>query len=387
MKKVIIISNTPIEQSDRDFILNLRVISNLDSSSIKNSYDVVIRDLNSLEQKDLYSASVIIFNRAAFFSKAVLPLLKAAAKSGIGIIYDIDDYLLEVPAYSASNSAYRSNMSLFVKNMRFADVVTVSTADLASEMKAYSSNIIVVPNTLEFRKLPKRKDSATKPVRILLSSGDNLKIQSFRDDFLKVISDVKKRYINRVEIILVGRFDNLKTDDSLFDKNYHHMRHDEYDKFLYELDADIALVPLAGKEDSETYRMHRCKSNIKFLENAQNGICGIYSRVEPYLLVENMSEGLVVENSYEAWFGALCSLIDNEKLREKIRENAYKKAVSAFSKEVSQRVWLQLLDKAAMKENQKCCFSSRLISSHICFMQFKSYIFIKKAIRFFLSRE
>ncbi len=387
MNKVIIISNSPLEQLSRDFILNLRVISNIDSPSIKNSYDVIIRDLNSLKLKDLRDASVIVFNRAAFFSKAVFPLLKAADKLEIGIVFDIDDYLLEVPDYSASNSAYRSKMSLFAKNMKFADVVTVSTADLASEMNSYSSNTIVVPNTLELGKLPKRKDSATKPVRILLSSGDNLKIRSFREDFFKVISDVKTRYKNRVEFILVGRFDNLMLKEGIFDKTFPHMKHEEYGRFLNNLGADIALVPLGGKEDPETYRMHRCKSNIKFLENAQYGICGIYSQVEPYFSAENMVDGLVVENSYASWFEALCLLIDNDRLIEKIRTNAYIKAVSSFSKEVSQRAWLQLLEKAVKKGNQKCCFSSRLISSHLCFLQYKSYIFTKKTIRFFLSLE
>lgn len=87
--------------------------------------------------------------------------------------------------------------------------------------------------------------------------------------------------------------------------------YDYYPKIGY-LNFDIGLAPL------QDTIFNRCKSPLKFYEYSVFGIPTAASNVIPYSLECNY----LIDNTYESWFEKLGALIENEKLRKDIAEEA-----------------------------------------------------------------
>jgi glycosyltransferase involved in cell wall biosynthesis len=94
----------------------------------------------------------------------------------------------------------------------------------------------------------------------------------------------------------------------------------DYDRYLaFKLSRgwDIGIAPLRG-EPFETY-----KTNVKYREYGGCGIAGIYSRVPPYVdYVTDGENGLLVDNTVDAWSSALDRLIADDALRARIAASA-----------------------------------------------------------------
>jgi glycosyltransferase involved in cell wall biosynthesis len=85
--------------------------------------------------------------------------------------------------------------------------------------------------------------------------------------------------------------------------------------------ATIAIAPL--RDDS----FNAAKSDIKTLDYALARIPAIYSDVGPYAdAVSHEQTGLLCKNNSPSWSEAIVTLLNNEGLREKIREAAFERA-------------------------------------------------------------
>jgi glycosyltransferase involved in cell wall biosynthesis len=85
--------------------------------------------------------------------------------------------------------------------------------------------------------------------------------------------------------------------------------------------ATIAIAPL--REDP----FNAAKSDIKTLDYGLARIPAIYSEVGPYATaVSHEQTGLLCKNTSRSWSEAIISLLENESLREKIREAAFERA-------------------------------------------------------------
>jgi hypothetical protein len=335
MKKHIIISIISVDNNEKknNYSFYLRILSVL-SYNKPDSIKLRSLTIKELKYKDICETDVFIFYREIFLYNFFYPFLKQIKNKKI-IIYDIDDYLLSVPSYSFSYTFFNNiNKSGFIKNIKLADLVITSTEYLEKEMQKMSNNVIVIPNTLNVLEEEKISCNDNKVIKILLCSSDNLKIQTFRKDFIKVLQSVKEKYKNKIELNMLG-FIELQCASNIFDRVFSIMAYNNYFNFIEKNNFDIGLVPLGGAEDPDSVLMHSCKSNIKFLEFAKYGISGIYSNVPAYYCVKDHEDGILVDNNYESWFKAICELIDNNSLREKIINNSYQKLKNNYNLKIS----------------------------------------------------
>ena len=91
-------------------------------------------------------------------------------------------------------------------------------------------------------------------------------------------------------------------------------------------DFDIGLAPMVPTEFS------RYKHYNKFVEYASYGIVGVFSDVEPYTFaIRNGENGLLCENTADAWYEAIAGLIEDRDRLEKLRDCCLQEAETVYS--------------------------------------------------------
>lgn len=351
-KNIVVFLESKLEKTiKRNYTFTLRIKSNLDSGAIQERFNVKYLKFTNLKMKDIVEGDVFIFFKSHFFLRSTKKLIQIIKAYGKKVIYDIDDYYLVIPDYSFSKHLNKGKrVEIFRTNLLLSDWIVVSTEPLSEQFVQYNKNVKVIENTLQFKDREKIPDK-TKIVTILVTSSDNLKINIFKNDFVKCLYDIKNKYKEKVKIVFLGKFSNVDNITSLADEFIDRIPPEEYQDYLIKGNFNIGLVPLGGEEDPETLLSHSCKSNIKFLEFADFAIAGVYSNVKPYQDIVNYKEGLIVNNNYSEWFSAISDLIQNEQLRNDIIINSRKKFENNFSKKISQEKYLHLFN------NMNCCES------------------------------
>jgi glycosyltransferase involved in cell wall biosynthesis len=106
----------------------------------------------------------------------------------------------------------------------------------------------------------------------------------------------------------------------------------QYKRAIRDAGYLFAIVPLGGREDSETLFFNSCKSCIKYIDYGSLGIPGIYSRSPVYeQAVTHMKTGYLVENTQPEWETAMETLFADKSLRDSMRRQAYADTVERFS--------------------------------------------------------
>ncbi|MBP7902022.1 MAG: glycosyltransferase [Spirochaetes bacterium] len=234
-----------------------------------------------------------------------------------------------------------------IDNIERSDLVVVSTHYLRSRFLKYNKNTFICENTIfvdNFKK-PLKNSSV---VNILITSGDNLKLNLFKDDFLLSLKNIKRKFGDNVILYFLGKFSNVENISQVADHVIDKLSPARYLEFLRVNDFHIGLVPLGAEEDPETLVSHSSKSNIKFLEFAANGIAGVYSEIEPYKMIDTGSSGILVKNNLNDWYHSIEKLVCDYNLRERIVRNSQKVVKKRYSKEISRDKWLELLNNLSL---------------------------------------
>lgn len=134
------------------------------------------------------------------------------------------------------------------------------------------------------------------------------------------------KYRDKIELVLIGNV-NLPEKLKRF-SNYIKLKPaGDYKYLLNNLyKCDINLVPLIFNDFNAT------KSNIKFIDAGLVKIPSICSKIGDYSILESGKDSILIEtNSENEWFRKLSILIEDEKLRQKLGENAYKRINQEFT--------------------------------------------------------
>ncbi|MGH8380255.1 glycosyltransferase [Pseudomonas sp.] len=180
--------------------------------------------------------------------------------SGARRIYEIDDYILDVPKKNDHARNLPTNMrDLVTRGIALCDRLVVSTQPLADALSDMHHDIRVVPNMLAphlWLDLQSRRQTSIKP-RVGWAGGT-----SHRGD-LELIADVVKELANEVDWVFFGMCPpSLRP----YIKEFHGgVPLDIYPQKLASLNLDLALAPL------EVNLFNDCKSNLRLLEY---GACG-----------------------------------------------------------------------------------------------------------------
>ena len=292
------------------------------------------RPTPKVNMAEILEAELVVFQRCR--SLRSLCLFLAARCAMRRVVYDIDDYLLELPKESGCifDKEAVENMRLMIA---MADLVTCSTLPLAEKLRDLNANVEVVANSVEPRgRLP---SSADQPVRLFISNTDYFKLTFSREPFFRAIGDVLEKH-GAAQMVVVGRscpevahlqnrFGSRVIVHEGFIPDYN-----EYLQLLESVQPGIGLVPL------EASSFHSFKSNIKYLDFGAFGIPAIFSDVPPYHdSIQHGRTGILTPNTYEGWFHAMDRLIADPQRRTAMGMTALDDVTENFHKSDRTMQW------------------------------------------------
>lgn len=326
---------------------------------------------------------VIVFPRLAAGKKS-LYLIEELKKDGKLVVVDYDDNVWEVgplsPHYAdfgefehnykhptrgmvplwkdgENNFHIKENIErreLVGKALASASLVTTTTEILAEEFRRYNPNVAVLPNCVDldrWKKLP------------LLPHRDEFRIfwaggSSHYEDWLilaPVLPEIFAKY-PQVKLVLVGvKFEGpisqLPKDRVEF--------HSWEDNLSYPLRsailaADLSLIPLQDNA------FNRCKSPIKWIEQAALEVPCVVSNVSPYREIYNGYNAAMVEgNNKDAWVAAISTMIEQPLVRRRMAEEGRKYVEQHFDMNKQAVRWLEVyqehLDRVKKPVEELAC--------------------------------
>ncbi|ACK84797.1 glycosyltransferase [Methylorubrum extorquens] len=260
-----------------------------------------------------------------------LRILDACSERDLPIVYDLDDDLVDVPDDHIYADYLLPRREVVQRFIGAADLVTVSTQPLAEKPGLMAGRCIVIPNALD--------DRTWSPVAIdtrspLSGEGEAVRLLYFgtvtHDDeyrmILPALLSLKEAYDDAIEIDLVG----VTTDTLPIGLNRLVPPNSSYPAVAQWLSSqarwEIGLAPL--RENS----FNDVKSNIKLLDYAALRLAIVASNVPPYRgHFADAGGALLVDNSVDAWFDALTTLIASSAIRNRMADAAYETLSSEFT--------------------------------------------------------
>jgi glycosyltransferase involved in cell wall biosynthesis len=266
-------------------------------------------------------ADLILVQRY-FPLKETSPLLEIILASGKPVVFELDDFLLEVPPTHPLYHNFQKTAPFIRQLIPKVDVVTVSTDTLREHLLELNPNTVTLPNFIDEAAVTPAIPAAdpTKTVIAYMGSpthGQDLELIE------EALFRVKEKFGEATEFIFWGcagtRLAKLGRVIP-FDDSYA-----SFLKTLGKIHFDIGLAPLADNP------FNRCKSNIQWLEYSAHARAGIFSDLAPYReSVEHGKTGMLVGEDPKAWFEALEYLISNPDQRKAIGRAARKDAFARF---------------------------------------------------------
>lgn len=294
----------------------------------------------SCTAEDIRWADVVVLIRAD--SAVALRIAKTARTAGKYCIYVLDDDLLNVPESLAASSRH-------YQNHKTAETIRA----VMNECQCFlsPSAVLLEKYGKAFARSEKIEEPALAgsspishpeaPVRIGFA-GSVDRAQDIDNMLTEALVRILDQYGKRVEIVFFGALPTLANDSRVRHIHYQDS-YDAYRKTMESLQWDIGLAPMPDTA------FHSFKHYNKYIEYAGYGIAGIYSDVIPYrFAVRNEDNGLLVSNDPESWYAALCRLIEDQALREGIRQRAYNDAKDRFSLEKTAKIWEQVVREAPL---------------------------------------
>lgn len=320
----------------------IRLINPLRAWAAYNKCDVTFLDLYNLNPKDLNTANVVIFHRVV--GEYEVAIARNLKKSGVRIIYEIDDNLLCLPDFLGH---HKPGLSLNIKNIRaiikIADQISVSTARLASHIKNINPHTEITPShsTTTYRK-SKHFQTKTNEVSIVFAASDKVLIDFITEPLLFI----QKKF--NVKILIIGPLCDAMKDSGLSIEQYEILSYENFKRLIGSIDNLIGVIPLDQSEFS------KCKSAIKFMDYSMAGVPSICSNTPPYSdIIENNKHAILTENTYESWVNAIETLILSPSKRADLANFGADLVGEQFNRKASAEAWRKIIEKTQPHHNLK----------------------------------
>jgi glycosyltransferase involved in cell wall biosynthesis len=110
-------------------------------------------------------------------------------------------------------------------------------------------------------------------------------------------------------------------------------------------DMDFFVIPL---QDTE---FNRCKSNIKWVEQAAIEVPAVTSLVSPYKEIATEDNGIFIEkNDPESWYEGICYMIENAEGRKKMGKAARATVEQHFDSNKEAHRWAEAYASAMVRK-------------------------------------
>jgi glycosyltransferase involved in cell wall biosynthesis len=286
----------------------------------------------------LQLATVAIFYRVPDCER-FRAYIEECGRLGVRTIYDIDDPIFSVSAYScnhnleylhpAEKSGLLDRCKEFLSAMESCERLSGSTPQICDLMARESNKEsflwrnLIDAETIQASRLAltKAKAVSTK-IRLGYASGSRAHEADFRV-ITAVIQNVMEKF-DHTELHILGHLVLPSGLASYEDRIVQHEFTDYVGYMDYLAEVDVNLVPLITDEFNE------CKSAIRYLESGLLGIPSIVTAVGDFKNVVNHGEtGFLAENE-EEWQAYLERLIQDAELRGLIGGNAQSSVLSEY---------------------------------------------------------
>lgn len=271
-----------------------------------------------------------------------------AHEQGAKVVYEADDIILGTGGKERKTLMDLSpeEEQMTIETIQKCDLVTVTTEKLAEHYRQFNSNVVVLPNYLDYMWWGKPLEIKSRG-KLRLGWMGSL---SHRED-LMMIAPVIKKIIDKYDFVKFiscgagGKVDIYGEDlfKDIPPENREHIHGVPLEFWAIKsktLDFDIGIAPLLDDE------FNSGKSAIKYYEYGANGVPGVYSDTIVYnKTVKHAKTGFLAKTP-DDWFNYLEKLILNEDIRREIAIDAYKDVFDNYNLEDHFMKWV--------KEYEKC---------------------------------
>jgi glycosyltransferase involved in cell wall biosynthesis/GT2 family glycosyltransferase len=300
----------------------IRLLQPLDHPAIGGDFEVVLTDIDAILHSN---ADIIVTQRHAIPDvKTVSRLADHARRSHARLVFDLDDDLLNIHASHPEAQKLKPLTRVVRHMLAIADVVWVSTTELANSVATVRPDVSVIENRLDERlwiRGPAPKPSWDDPVRILCM-GTSTHARDFTM-IEPILVQLKREYGDRIAIDVLGMTNQseLPAELTRIGPSIHATR--SYPGFVDWLTSrsprwHIGLAPLLDTP------FNRGKSPIKAMEYAALGLTVVASDTPVYReSIADGPAGQLVANDPRHWRTAIDWLIRNQDLRQSGGTKAY----------------------------------------------------------------
>lgn len=260
-------------------------------------------------------------------------LLDEIRRAGAKFIYCLDDNLLDLPL-ERLDWPRPEHLTILRYWLQQADGVMVSTPYLQERLQAYNPRVFTIPNALDERLLVPRPVEPTSPADRPLVIG-YMGTQTHDADLrllIPALQSIYARHAGKITFEIIGVTSTTETLTLLESLPFRWIspdgRESEYPLFMLwftgQVRWDIALAPLHDTIFT------RAKSDIKYLDYAAIAAPGIFSNIPVYSgTIHSGENGLLADNTPEAWELALENLITNPGFRQNLARQAVRDLYSS----------------------------------------------------------
>lgn len=303
----------------------------------KLNYKFVISHF--INKRNVEWADIIVFIRSDSDIDAYVS--KLCKKLGKHTVYVLDDDILNVPRHISCAPYYylpstQANIKKIINNCD--TFLSPSPVLLEKYGKPLKNRFLISEPSLNRINKKEKNDK----VKIgFAGSVDRTK------DINQILEGAITKLIEKYSDLISVEFFGARPD--IVDKlNLKHIPYqdgyDAYTAYMAKCNWDIGLAPMPDTP------FHKCKYFNKYVEYASFGIVGVYSNLEPYTYgIRNRENGVLVENTTEAWVDAISELIENTKLRKQISDNCLKEANEIYALDILAEDYLEKI-KVGYKE-------------------------------------
>ncbi len=277
----------------------------------------IVADRYCMEEIDKLIQNVKKYNLVILFrcfcELDVLELLFIEIyKYKVFVIYDMDDLKTETPNLPRHNRIYKNIISC-------CHAVTCTTEYIAKRVeKSVNKRTYVIPNTLNNYQVHLAKTQALKKqdnlIKIVYQSGTNTHDQDFKVAEKALLSTLKKHKNVQLHVIGPCSLDKKFGKENVIFQPY--MDYLELQRYVAYMDINIAPLQIIPYKEG--------KSELKIFESGLVKIPTVASPIDSYKRCINNGVNGFLAYTEKEWEDILDKLVNNNILREKIGNQAYK---------------------------------------------------------------
>lgn len=289
------------------------------------------KTVSKITAEDISWCDVVVSVRST--SNFEVQMAKYARKlSKYWVLMLDDDFIGLSEDYGKDGEGYWSARKNSLQELtRNVDCLLVVNQLLAEKYMAIGDipKYAITHTIIEAKELSKPIQAAnhdTDKVKIVLYVNDGT-LEMFNRILMPVIPFLCEKYPNKLALYFMALKPDMSEYKDKLEINYvPHMPYYEFKKYMADEHFNIGLAPM---EDSgfSAYKYFN-----KYVEYTVAGVPGVYSDCRLYRqVIEDGYNGMLCENTSEAWFDALSIFIDNPEFRLQCANNAQQHIYENFS--------------------------------------------------------